>query len=89
MMQSKKITTKKETIMVTLKTATLDGKSIGYSSDTTFYVQTGKDRGAYRVRYTIVGNLGQAVLMFNGINVHNGYKKRLLMGDKTLARELS
>lgn len=60
--------------------ATLDGKSIAYGSCTEFLVQVGKgEKGAYKTRYAITGNLAQAVLYFNGINTGNGYKKRLLM----------
>lgn len=65
---------------VVLKDAELDGKKIGYSSVTEFLVQVGKGpKGAYKTRYRVVGNLGQAVLYYKGINIGNGYKKRLLM----------
>ena len=61
------------------KTATLDGKKIIYSDDTTFEVQVGHKNRAYTTRYTFKGNLAQAVLYYRGINIGNGYKKRLLM----------
>ena len=65
---------------VQLKEDTLDGKKIGYSSVTEFLVQVGKGpKGAYKTRYRIVGNLGQAVMYYRGINIGNGFKKRLLM----------
>lgn len=58
----------------------LDGQKIAYSSETEFLVQIGKGlKGGYRTKYRIVGNLGQAVMYFNGINIGNGYKKRLYM----------
>ena len=61
-----------------IKTATLDGKNIAYHDQTEFLVQVGKGaKGAYRTRYTVTGNLGQAVLYYHGINIGNGYKKRL------------
>ena len=60
--------------------ATLDGKRIAYGSGTEFLVQVGKgEKGAYKTRYAITGSLAQAVLYFNGINIGNGFKKRLLM----------
>ena len=66
--------------MVTLHTATLDEMRIAYSSETEFLVQIGKgSKGAYRTRYSFKGNLGQAVSYYKGINIGNGYKKRLLM----------
>jgi len=64
---------------VTLRTATLDGKHVGYSSETEFLVQIGKGRGGYRTKYRIVGNLRQAVMYYQGLNIGHGYKKRLLM----------
>jgi len=32
-----------------------------------------------KTKYRFVGNLVSAVLYFNGINIGNGYKKRLMM----------
>lgn len=78
--------------MITLKTAELDGKMIGYSSETEFLVQVGKGSSAYKTRYRFVGNLGQAVGYYRGINIGNGYKKRLVswaMNKPVLARQLS
>lgn len=40
-------------------------------------VQVGKDKGSYRERYTLERE-GQALAWYMGINVHSGYKKRLL-----------
>ncbi len=78
--------------MVTLHTATLDGKQIGYSSETEFLVQVGKGKGAYKTRYRFVGNIGQAVNYYRCINIGNGYKKRLVswsMNKPILARQFS
>lgn len=57
----------------------LDGRKIAYTNQTEFLVQIGKGKGGYSTRWRFVGNLAQAVLWFNGLNVHSGYKKRLLM----------
>ena len=59
------------------KTATLDGKTIAYTSETEFLVEVGHNRGAYRTRYAFKGNLAQAVSYFNAVNIGHGYKKRL------------
>ena len=62
------------------KMATLNGKPIAYTDETVFLVQVGKgSKGAYRTRYAMKGNLGQAVAWYNMINIGNGYKKRLYM----------
>ena len=77
-----------------LKTSILNGKQIAYSSETEFLVQVGKgSKGAYRTRYSFTGNLYQAVLYYNCINIGNGYKKRLYMPscskNPVLARQFS
>ena len=61
------------------KTATLDGNRIIYSETTEFLVQVGHKNRAYATRYAFKGNLAQAVMYYRGINIGNGYKKRLLM----------
>jgi hypothetical protein len=70
------VVTNKELAM---KTNELNGVKIVYHDDTEFLVQVGKDSGAYKTRYRFVGNLVSAVMYYNGINIHNGYKKRILM----------
>ena len=76
-----------------IKTATLDGKRIAYHDMTEFFVQVGYgSKGSYKNRYRIVGNLGQALLYYKGINIGNGYKKRLYVpsfNKPILAREAS
>jgi hypothetical protein len=60
-----------------LRTATLDGTTIAYTDETEFLVEIGRHQGSYATRYAFTGNLAQAVLYFNAINIGNGYKKRL------------
>jgi hypothetical protein len=73
----------------------LDGKKIAYSSETIFLVQVGKGpKGSYKTRYTVKGSLGQAAFLYVGINIGNGYKKRLVMPSSSrnrgvLARQAS
>ena len=70
----------------------LNGKKIAYHANTEFLVQIGKGKSSYKTRYTIKGNLAQAVMYFNGINIGNGYKKRLIchsMNKPLLARAFS
>ena len=60
-------------------TQELDGRRITYTYTTEFLVQVGKhSKGSYRTRYRVHGNLTEAVRLFNGINIGNGYKKRLI-----------
>jgi hypothetical protein len=42
-----------------------------------YVVQIGRGKGRYNVRYTF-DNERTAILCFNGINIGNGYKKRLV-----------
>ena len=76
---------------ITLHTATLDGERIAYSSETEFLVQMGRGKGAYETVGIFQGKkaLAEAIFYFRGINIGNGYKKRLLMNDKVLARAFS
>lgn len=73
-------------------TKELNGKHIAYTNQTIFKVQVGRYRGAYKTRYSFVGDLAQAVFYFNCINVGNGYKKRLYcesMNKPVLARVIT
>ena len=78
--------------MIELIQQELNGKKIAYSSETEFIIQSGKGKGMYRNRRTIVGNLGQAVMHYNMLNVHSGYKKRLIapsMNKPIIARHIT
>jgi hypothetical protein len=79
---------------VKLITSELNGRKIGYSSETIFLVQVGKGpKGRYTKTWSFKGNLAPAVWHYNGINIGRGYKKRLVMvGGKpreVLARAVS
>ena len=80
-------------MQTTLKTTTLNGKQVAYSSDTEFLVQVGRwSKGSYKTRYSFRGDLAAAVFYFNAINIGRGYKKRLLMPSSptpVLARQAS
>ena len=73
---------------IKLITQELNGKKITYSPETIFYVEVGKGKGSYKSKTSIKGNLAQAVMHFNCINIGSGYKKRLLMNDKVIARHI-
>lgn len=76
---------------VRLKTGVLNDKSIAYGSCTEFLVQLSKGKGAYKTVASFIGNLAGAVIHYNGLNVHSGHNKRLLMPScshkPVLARE--
>jgi hypothetical protein len=76
------------------KTAIIDGKKIEYTDLTEFLVQVGfQSKGEYRIRHRTKGNPTQACLLYQGINIGNGYKKRLVMsshkGETILAKASS
>lgn len=71
------------------RTIALDGKTLTFDDDTLFLVQVGRGRGGYKTRYSFTGNIAMAVFYYRGVNVGNGYKKRLLMNGKTLVRQFS
>lgn len=75
-----------------MKMNELNGIKIVYHEDTEFLVQVGRNSGAYKTRYRLVGNLVSAVMYYNGINIGSGYKKRILMPSAkkpVLARSFS
>jgi hypothetical protein len=61
--------------------AEIDGKRVTYSSKTVFKIQISKGKGTYKTRYSFTGNLVQAMLHYNGVNVIAPYKKRLFTGE--------
>ena len=74
------------------KTVVFNGEQIAYTNKTLFLVQVGKERGAYSTKYSIIGNIHQALMYYKGINIGNGYKKRLLVpsfNKPLLARSFS
>lgn len=74
---------------IEIKFYELDGKRIAYSSETLFYVQVGRYKSSFKTKYTIKGSLGRAAFYFTCMKVGNGYKKRLLMNDESLAVQYS
>jgi hypothetical protein len=78
------------TMTIQLLESELNGKKIAYHSETQFLIQVGKgSKGSYKSRYKVTGTLTEAVSWYNGINIGNGYKKRLVMAGKVLARAAS
>lgn len=66
--------------IIILKESILNGKLIGYSSETEFLVQVGRGRkGSYKTNYRFKGDLARAVKYYVAINIGLGYKKRLIM----------
>lgn len=59
---------------------TIDNKRIACPRDSDILIQVGKGKGSYKTRYTFKAyEIGKAILYYKGINVGNGYKKRLIM----------
>ena len=75
-----------------IKTVTIDNRKLAYTSETLFLVQVGKNRGAYRTKYTFKGDPFEAAKHYRGLNVAYGYKKRLYMPHAkrpTLAKQIT
>jgi hypothetical protein len=60
-----------------MKTVELDGKMVAYTDQTEFLVEVGRNQSAYKVRWRFTGDIHQAVRYYRGLNIGNGYKKRL------------
>lgn len=56
-----------------------------------FTVQVGKGRGKYSARYGGFKTLQEALLWYDALNIHSGYKKRIVRGSdgKVMKRYLS
>lgn len=81
-----------ETSVGISKVLELDGKRIAYTDQTEFLVQVGKGKGSYKTKAKFTGNLAQAIMHYNMINIGNGYKKRLIapsFNKPVIARQLS
>ena len=82
----------KEENIIRFRTATFNNKKIAYTTQSLFLIQVGKNKSTYKTQYTIKGDLQQALIYYNGINLGNGYKKRLVnysLNKPVLARQFS
>jgi hypothetical protein len=53
-----------------------------------YEIQVGRDRSAYQTKYSTT-NAAQAEMLYRGLNIGNGYKKRLKKNGKIIARFIS
>lgn len=57
----------------------IDGKDYSYDSEDVWLVEIGKgSKGKYQARYSL-DTPHQGMRYFNGVNIGNGYKKRLVL----------
>jgi len=74
------------------KTINIGNKKVCYTDNTSFIVQVGKGKSAYKNKYIFKGDVQKAAFYYACINVGNGYKKRLIMSGANkpvLARMIS
>lgn len=71
----------------------LDGKKIAFHAQSKIEVQLGKGKSSYKTKYSFAASdFGRAVMHYNMLNTHSGYKKRLVcfgLNKPILARSLS
>lgn len=67
----------------------LDGKELHGTTESKFKVQIGKDKSKYENMYVFIGQFHVAVSYYNSVNIGHGYKKRLLLDGKVIARQES
>ena len=72
---------------------TFNGKKISFHKTSTIQIQIGRGKGIYKIRHTFEAkDFGRAVMTYNGINIGNGFKKRLVswgLNKPLLARSIS
>jgi hypothetical protein len=69
---------------------------IDFTNTSVFTIQVGKgSKGKYKTKYRLTRDndisfppIHSALMWYRGINIGNGYKKRLLVDGKCVAREL-
>ena len=66
------------------KTVEIDGRKVSYTDGTKFEVQIGKNDSSYKTLASYNGSPQRAMIHFNGLNVHSGYKKRLYSADMNI-----
>ena len=72
---------------MSLKHFTFKNKKFYYGDSTEYKIQCGKDlKSSYKTKYTIVGDLSQAIFFFDTLTLDSVYKKRLLIDKKILFR---
>jgi hypothetical protein len=64
-------------------------KRFSYDPESQFKVQVGKNKGSYSTRYSFTGNALQAFTWYRGINIGNGFKKRLTIDGQTICKAIS
>lgn len=62
----------------TFPNVVLNRKRVAFTRDCVFEVQIGKGKGKYSTRYRFTGDIKEALFWYAGINIGNGYKKRLV-----------
>lgn len=53
-----------------------------------YFIQIGRYKSAYKTRYATEKE-SQAYLLYKGLNIGYGYKKRLVLNGKTILRYIS
>lgn len=71
----------------------LNGKKVSFHRSSEIEVQIGKNSSAYKTKWRFPAEqFGRAVLYYSGLNIGNGYKKRLVcqsLNKPVLARQFS
>ena len=65
---------------------TINGKSYQVTEKSKYQIQVGRYKSHYENVYVFIGSPLQALGYYRGLNVGNGYKKRLLVDGKVVAR---
>ena len=64
------------------KKGTLNGRTVEYTNQSIFIVETSRDGVAFKEKHRLTGNLDAAVTYYNGLNVTEGVTKRLRIDGK-------
>ena len=67
----------------------LNNKEHTVNDKSVIHIQLGKNRSAYRNKWSFVGEAAKAVRYYRCLNVGYGYKKRLVLDGKVIAKTIT
>lgn len=67
----------------------LNNKEHTVNAHSLIQVQLGKNRSAYRTKWSFIGEAAKAVKYYRCLNVGYGYKKRLVLDGKVIAKTIT
>lgn len=59
--------------------AEVDGLLIGFHNKTPFNIQISKNKSSYKTKIAVIGDVDEAIIKYNEVELKNNSRKRLIM----------